>query len=107
MTIEIKPLSVNEAWQGRRFKTPKYKTFEKEMLLKMPKIDLTGFTKIGLEITFGFSNSLSDIDNPLKPTLDCIQKKYGINDRNIYELQVSKEIVKKGNDFIKIKINQL
>ena len=107
MIIQIKPLSVNQAWQGKRFKTPKYKGFEKEMLLKMPSIEIDFKMHLRVDITFGFSNSLSDIDNPLKPTLDCIQKKYGINDRNIYELNVIKEIVKKGNDFIKISINEI
>jgi len=27
--IPIKPLTVNKAWQGRRFKTPAYKQYEK------------------------------------------------------------------------------
>jgi hypothetical protein len=39
--INEKPLSVNLAWQGKRFKTPAYKDYEKAMLLQMPpkKID--------------------------------------------------------------------
>ena len=84
--ISIKPLSVNEAFQGRRFKTPKYNAFQKELLLKLPKIklDLTGSLKIS--ITYGFSSSLSDIDNPTKMFLDCLVKKYGFDDRQIYEL---------------------
>ena len=40
MRIDIKPMSVNEAWKGRRFKTDKYKGFEKEMLLKLPNIKI-------------------------------------------------------------------
>ena len=28
MRLDIKPLSVNEAWQGRRVKTKKYRDFE-------------------------------------------------------------------------------
>ena len=36
MKINIKPLSVNKAWQGKRFKTKKYKAFETELLLKLP-----------------------------------------------------------------------
>ena len=35
--IEIRPLSVNACWQGRRFKTPEYKAYEEEMLLRLPK----------------------------------------------------------------------
>ena len=99
MKINIKPLSVNQCWQGRRFKTKIYKGYEKELLLKLVKIDVPNVS-IGLNITFGFSNKLSDIDNPLKPFLDILQKKYKINDRDIYELNVKKEIVKKGDEFI-------
>ena len=45
-------------------------------------------------------SKLSDIDNPLKPFLDILQKKYGINDRDINELLVKKTVVKKGDEFI-------
>jgi len=103
MKIFIKPLSVNQAWQGRRFKTDKYIRYEKEILSLLPNVE-TEKPPFKFDIVFGFSNKLSDIDNPLKPILDCIQKKYKINDRDIYELNVKKEIVKKGFDFIDLKI---
>ena len=77
------------------------------MLLILPKIkdDFTGFLKV--EIEYGFSNKLSDIDNPCKLFLDCLVKKYGFDDRQIYELNQKKTIVKKGKEFIKFKINKL
>ena len=103
--INIKPLSVNEAFKGRRFKTDKYKAFEKEMMLSIPSSSKVVKTPIRLNITFGFSNVLSDIDNPLKATIDVLQKKYRFNDRDVYELNVIKEIVKSGSEFIKVKIN--
>lgn len=106
MIINIKPLSVNEAWQGRRFKTPKYKAFEKQVLLMLKPIKLNK-APYSVQITFGFSNVLSDIDNPLKPFLDILQKRYGINDRDIYLLIVKKEVVKKGFEFINYEINEL
>ena len=105
MRIQIKPLSVNEAWQGKRFKTKKYKQFERDMLLMLPSLKIDFKPPLTLQITFGFSSSLSDIDNPLKPLLDCLQKKYGFNDRDIYEITVKKEIVTSGEDFIEVKIN--
>lgn len=104
INLNKKALSVNKAWQGRRFKTPEYKAYEKEMLLTLPNIDYKFSDKINLKITFGYSNSLNDIDNGLKPLIDILQKKYNFNDRYIYELNVKKEIVKKGNEFILIKI---
>ena len=102
--LKVKPLSVNQAWRGKRFRSNKYKAFQKEMMLMLPpiKIDFKGDLRV--DIVFGFSTRASDIDNPLKPLLDCLTKKYGINDNRIYKLNVKKEIVKKGNEFIKLKI---
>jgi Holliday junction resolvase RusA-like endonuclease len=100
INLQIKPLSVNEAWQGKRFKTQKYKSYEHDMLLMLPNIQITDFRK--LKITYGFSNKASDIDNPTKMVLDILQKKYGINDRDIEYLVLHKTIVKKGKEFIEI-----
>lgn len=104
--INIKPLSVNECWQGRRFKTKEYKQYEKDLLLMLPNIKLK-IQRVSIDIIFGFSNSLCDIDNPLKPFLDVLQKKYSINDRDIYKLNVTKEVISKGNEFIKYEIKEL
>ena len=102
--LDVKPLSVNKCWQGRRYKTKAYKQYEKAMLMLLPNIDYTYKDKIGVSIEFGFSNSTSDIDNPLKPVLDILQKKYGFNDRSIYELNVKKTLTKKKEEFIKVSI---
>ena len=107
MRINIKPLSVNKAWQGRRYKTKAYKEFQNAMLFLLPKTKekYTGMLKI--DLTYGFSNKLSDIDNPCKLVLDCLCKKYGFDDRQIYTLTQKKEIVKKGDEFIEIKIEEI
>jgi Holliday junction resolvase RusA-like endonuclease len=103
-TINIKPLSVNQAWQGKRFKTKKYAKYERDVLLMLPKLSkLEPPFEVALE--FGFSNVASDIDNPIKPILDIIQKKYGINDKDIYELKIKKTVVPKKSDYIKFSIN--
>ena len=57
-------------------------------------------------LIFGFSSKAGDIDNPIKLFLDILQKKYGFNDKNIYELQVEKRDVKKGKEFIQFKISE-
>mgnify|MGYP003651762811 CR=1 FL=1 len=103
--IKTKPLSVNDAWQGRRFKTPEYKTYEWELFSKLKPIDLPK-GKLSLFITFYLSNKLSDIDNPLKPFLDILQKKYQFNDRDIYEMRIVKKIVKKGEEGIDFDIKE-
>tara|TARA_R110001632_G_scaffold218206_1_gene347297 strand:+ start:17 stop:346 length:330 start_codon:yes stop_codon:yes gene_type:complete len=106
MIINIKPLSVNEAWQGRRFKTPKYNKYIKDMLLILPPLKVPA-DKLELEITFGLSNRAADIDNPLKCFIDCLQKKYGFDDKMIYRLIVNKDIVKRGKEYIDFNIIEL
>lgn len=104
-TIYIKPLSVNEAFKGRKFKTDKYDTFIRNCLLILPKtISIPDKTNIRLAIEFGFSSKASDVDNCLKTFIDCLVKKYGVDDRFIYELHVFKAIVKKSEEYIKFKI---
>jgi len=72
--IFLKPLSVNEAWEGVRYKTSKYKRYESNMLLLLPKIAIPD-APYKVYITYGFSSKGSDIDNPTKMFLDILQKK--------------------------------
>ena len=60
-----------------------------------------------LEITWGFSSTGSDVDNTAKEFIDCLSKKYGFNDNQIYELNLKKTIVKKGQEFIEFYITNL
>lgn len=101
--LKIKPLSVNLAWKGKRFKTPEYKKYEKIVMLLMPKIKVAN-PPYRLNLEFYFSNSASDIDNPIKLISDILQKKYLFNDKDIYELNVKKFVTKKGNEKIKFDI---
>lgn len=104
--LNIKPLSINECWQGKRFKTKDYLQYEKDLMLMLPKIKMPN-PPYKLNIEFGFSNNSSDIDNPVKPFQDILQKKYGINDKNILELNLKKTKTDKGKEFIKFSIETL
>lgn len=97
MRINIKPLSINVCWQGKRFKTKEYSLYEKELLWILPKINLPE-APYEIYFKFYFSNSGSDLDNPCKPLLDIMQKKYGFNDKLVYKLTIEKELVKKGKE---------
>lgn len=105
--VYIKPISVNEAWKGRRYKTDKYKSFERSMLMLLPNVKLEFKGQLTVDLTFGFSSKASDIDNPVKPILDCLQKKYKFNDNKIYKLNINKEIVKSGSEFVELTINEI
>lgn len=105
ITKQIKLLSVNEAFQGRRFKTPEYKAYEAELLYTLPRRELPKQPfKVSFE--FGFSNKGADIDNPVKILLDVFQKKYDFDDKEIYRLEVEKKIVKKGKEYFKVRIEE-
>jgi len=103
MKIKIKPLSVNQCWKGRRYKTEKYKIFENDLLLSLPMITIPK-GKLDIYIVWGFSSKSSDWDNPIKPFQDVLQKKYDFNDNRVYRGLVEKVDVKKGEEFIWFKI---
>tara|TARA_R110000782_G_C14607120_1_gene391722 strand:+ start:230 stop:580 length:351 start_codon:yes stop_codon:yes gene_type:complete len=105
--IKIKPMSVNLAWMGKRFKTPAYKKYEKIVLLMLPKNIEIPEPPFVLTLEFGFSSAASDWDNPIKPFQDILSKKYDFNDKLIKKGIVSVENVKKGEEYIKFKIETM
>ena len=105
--INIKPLSVNEAWKGRRFKTQKYKSFERELLLKLPKsVDIPADAPLKITFVFGLSSANADGDNCIKQAQDVISKKYSFNDRRITHWEVHKVVVAKGEEYIGFRIQE-
>ena len=56
---------------------------------------------------FGFSSANCDLDNPIKPLQDILQKRYGFNDKDIHEMTAKRVKVKKGDEYIKYEINSL
>lgn len=107
ITRQIKLLSVNECWCGRRFKTPAYKAYEAELLYTLPKRHISKDTPLKLEIEAGFSSKNSDLSNIIKPFEDILCKKYGIDDRWNFEINMKKKIVKKGEEYIKFSITDI
>jgi len=99
-------MSVNKAWLGRRRKTADYREYEVELIGLLPSdIDIPeGPLQITLQ--WGFSNKLSDWDNPIKPFQDILQTFYQFNDRDIWDAHVSKRIVKKGEEYIDFLIEE-
>jgi Holliday junction resolvase RusA-like endonuclease len=104
MRIKAVPLTANRLWKGRKFKTALYLEYEQELFYKLPKLVIDPNKKLKLDITFGFSNKLCDLSNPLKAFEDILQKKYGFNDRNVVEIHLRKDIVKKGEEYIDFNI---
>ena len=103
--LHIKPMSVNLAWQGKRYKTNDYRDYEAIVCALLPRLTIPD-GNLCLTLEFGL-NKQADIDNPLKPFIDCLQKKYGFNDRYIYELRVKKKDVKNGDGYIQFSIDSI
>jgi len=84
--IPLRPVSVNEAWQGRRFKTEIYKIFCEQFYLIAPKKKMIkGIVQI--EYRFYMKNhKMADYDNVIKTTQDMLVKcGYIEDDRKIYK----------------------
>jgi len=106
MIIKVKPLSVNQAWQGKRFKSLLYKSYEEEVLCLLKPLKVSD-KPLELSIKCGLSSRNADVDNILKPFIDILQKKYVFNDKNIFKITIEKEIVKKGSEFIDFNLTEL
>ena len=103
MIIELKPVSINEAFQGKRFKTRKCKDFENDFMLLAPKRKMIK-GKIEVEYKFHLRNhKMIDYDNCIKVVQDLIVKcGYIEDDRKIYKATIYK--IPSDKDYIEIKI---
>jgi len=92
LIIPVKPLTNNQAWAGRRFKSAKYKQFEKDVDKLLPKAKNTIKGEVEIHYTFHIKNyGLTDIDNLIKATQDLVVKKgYIEDDRKIVWLSAEK-----------------
>lgn len=105
--IPIKVLSINEAFQGRRFKTQKCKDFCEDVLMIAPRRDIIR-GMIEIEYKFHIVNhKLADYDNMIKITQDLLVEKnlgYIEDDRKIYKATIYKIPCKVGEEKIEILI---
>lgn len=104
--LDIKPLSVNEGYTGRRWKTERHRAWQKSVLFLLPKFQLPE-PPYELYIRFAFSSELSDFDNSTKFFVDCLSVKYRFNDKLIRRAVIETEIVAKGKEFIQWELKTL
>ena len=105
--ILIKPLSVNEAYKGRKFATVKLTWYKQSLNRLLPDHYELPKPPYFIHFTFGFSSTASDWDNCIKTTQDAIATKYNFNEKLIRGGLVDVEIVKKGHGFFTFKIENL
>lgn len=91
LRFDVKPLSVNAAYRGRRFATKELEAFhlfvavraKQERRLAAP---LEG--PLRARVWFYFANNQPDLDNHFKPLFDAMQKaRVFVNDRQIRRLE--------------------
>lgn len=104
--IYIKPLSVNAAYKGRRFKTKEHDNYCDAVNLLLPNDIVIPDGYLQVEYEFGLSSIGGDFDNPVKPLQDILSKKYGFNDNKIMIATIRKVIVPKGKEYIKFNIEK-
>lgn len=104
--VMTKPLSVNRAYTGRKRRSVWLKGFNTRVLRELPKGSIPNKGNLTLTITCGVSNRRSDLDNLLKPFIDCLQLAYGFDDSQIYYITARKKIVRKGDEYINWRINK-
>lgn len=109
--IQVKPISVNSCWQGRRFATKAFKSWQADVIKQIwfaaetcgvSKSAPVKFEKIYLKIILYLKCPLrSDTDNYLKPIIDCIVKSGWIkDDRYIFQITAEKrQSEREGFDF--------
>lgn len=101
--IPIKPISLNEAYRGRRFTTPLLKQYKKDLSVLLPSL-IVPEGKLAVQYEFGVSSKMSDGDNLIKSFQDAIAENYGFNDNMIYRWVMEKVNVKKGEEYVRFEI---
>ena len=105
--VNIKPLSINQAYTGQRNCTAKYRNYKMHLNTMLPsKLDLPNPPFV-IYFEFGLSSKASDGDNCIKATQDCIANKYGFNDKLIKRWVVDAVDVKKGEEYFKFRIESI
>jgi Holliday junction resolvase RusA-like endonuclease len=80
---------------NRLFKSKELKEYEEAFAWQVAKALKEFDNKFGITLSVFFQSNRSDLDNAAKVILDCLQKSGIIkNDRNCWQLQMTKQIDK-------------
>ena len=106
MILDIKPISINKAFRGRRFKTQECNDYEDDFMKIAPRQKMIeGIVEIEYKF-YTKNHKMADIDNMIKVTQDLLVKCHYIeDDRKIYKLIVYK--IPSDRDYMEIEIKKL
>ncbi len=99
-TIPVKPLSVNQAWKGRKFKTMDHKIYERDVAYFLPHDIETLKGELEVKYTFYLKNyKMSDAANFEKILSDIlVSNRIMEDDRYIKRIICQKEPVTRSED---------
>lgn len=104
--VNIKPLSVNQAYQGRRFARPELTAYKNSIVASLRReVCPTGALQVSY--TFGVSSKNADLDNCVKAFQDALSARYDFNDKQICRMIAEKVIVPKGQEYVAFDIRTL
>jgi Holliday junction resolvase RusA-like endonuclease len=108
--LSQKPFSANKMHYAKFKKdTVEYREFKSDIyhLLGEQTYDFTLTDKFKMSLVVGFSSKLSDLDNAFKPLLDSMQLAMGFDDRQVFEIEALKDHVKKGDEYILVRLEKI
>lgn len=109
--VQTRPFSTNKMSGARKtFETKEYLEYRELIAVKAGgHYGFTGKEKMNLHVIAGFSNKRGDSDNTLKPLLDSIVGSVddAFDDSQVYHLDVTKQIVPKGQEFMLVVLEVL
>lgn len=101
--LNIRALSLNSAYRGRRFATKELKEYKEALFRMLPRKSVPE-GKLSVRFVFGVSSKASDVDNLVKNVMDALAEAYGFNDNRVYKLTVEKKDVPKSQEYIEFEI---
>ena len=104
LTLHVKPLSINDATRGRHFPTAAKRDYETRLRWSLPKCAVVGKPYYRIEFDFHLVNfALTDYDNCIKVTQDCLVKRGIItDDRLIVDARIRKFPAKKDRIVVRL-----
>lgn len=107
--LNIKPLSANKMHYARMKKdTKEYKEYKGDIAgLIGGDYGVSPKAQLKLTLVTGYSSKASDLDNAFKPLLDSMQLCMGFDDKQVYEINAYKDVVKRGEEYLLIKLEQI
>ena len=107
LLLKVKPLSANQmTGRSKSYKTKEYKQYQEDIRQELLGVDWPiKDNPCAFYVEAGLSNRLSDLDNVIKPLLDTFQCIYPeFNDRRVNYIELQKKPVKRGEEFLRIRI---